>query len=177
MAKATTMIGQVLNPQRGYGYQTEYAAWIASNQSLFNQIAIFFLEVTRPMRRCSTSPIKKRSQLLRSLFTPHRAILLLLCRFPTSKKIFLQCSGVPLSMRLLGRSGRSFYVNLSKWRKRKEKAEAKERQEIHRTSSSSATHLEQIHHTLCRPVERPDRLNYPHQGLDGTCEEWICYFP
>ena len=39
MAKAITTIKQVLN------YPTNHAVWFAVNQALFNQIAVFYLEV------------------------------------------------------------------------------------------------------------------------------------
>ena len=39
MAKATTTIRQVLN------YQTEYTAWFAANQDLFNRVTAFYFEV------------------------------------------------------------------------------------------------------------------------------------
>ena len=113
-------------------------------------------------QRCSEST--RNSSLI-----PHKAIQLQSCHFPRSKRIFPPCSGGQPSMLLLGQLVRSIRT-LSKWRKRKEKADS-QGEEVPRASTSPATFMEQVRHALRRPVEGTHWIKHPAQGLDGKCLE------
>jgi hypothetical protein len=72
-------------------------------------------------------------------------------------------------------SARSFYGNLARWRKHKEKAESRGKQFTERppvpprTWNKSATLYAGMQ--VCRHVERADGIKYPHQGLDRNLLE------
>ena len=121
MAKATTTIKQVLN------HRSEHGAWFAANQALFNRVAAFYFEVISAHEQVLTLSSKKALTALEQLThatesNPHPVM-------PLSAV----GEDIPAMFRraaihaALG-SARSFYSSLSKWRKRKEKAQAKEKQ-------------------------------------------------
>jgi len=118
MAKATTTIRQVLN------YQGKHCAWFAANQSLFNQVASFYFDVIQAhvkivdlSNKEALTALEKLTHITES--NPH----------PIMPLSDIQ-EDIPAMFRraainaALG-AARSFYSNLTKWRKRKEKAEAK----------------------------------------------------
>ena len=118
MAKATTTIKQVLN------YQPDHAAWFAANAALFNHVAAFYFEVIQAHAGVLDLPAKEALTALEKLThttdrNPHPVM-------PLSDIL----EDIPAMFRraaihaALG-SARSFYSHLAKWRKRKEKAEAK----------------------------------------------------
>jgi len=118
MAKATTTIRQVLN------HQAEHSAWFAANQALFNRVAAFYFEVIAAHEKVLDLPNKDALTALEKLThttqsNPHPVM-------PLSQ---IQ-EDIPAMFRraainaALG-SARSFYSHLGKWRKRKERAEAK----------------------------------------------------
>src|SRR5712692_10022840 len=121
MAKATTTIKQVLN------YQDAHAAWFAANQALFNQVVAFYFEVIQAHERVLDLSDKEALRALEKL--TH-----------TTKKN--QTPAMPLSALVedapamfrraaihaaLG-SARSFSSHLSRWKKRKAKAQARGKQ-------------------------------------------------
>jgi putative transposase len=118
MAKATTTIKQVVN------YQPDHAVWFAANQVLFNQVAAFYFEVIQAHAGVLDLPAKEALTALERLThtthqNPHPVMPLEDIR-----------ADIPAMFRraaihaALG-SARSFYSHLARWRKRKEKAEAK----------------------------------------------------
>ncbi|GHO87425.1 hypothetical protein KSZ_54310 [Dictyobacter formicarum] len=118
MAKATTTIRQTLN------YNPASGAWFAATQTLFNQIAAFYFSVIQAHERVLALGNQQALTALEKLthatainpdpVMPLRSI----------------AAGIPAMFRraainaALG-SARSFYSHLSRWRQRKEKAEAK----------------------------------------------------
>jgi hypothetical protein len=120
MAKATTTIRQVLN------YQADYAAWFVANQTLFNRVASFYFEVLQAHEKILDLSNKEALTALEKLThttksNPHPVM-------PLSEI----AEDIPAMFRraainaALG-SARSFSANLGKWRKRKEKAQAKDK--------------------------------------------------
>src|SRR6266436_355061 len=118
MAKATTTIKQVIN------YQPDHVAWFAANALLFNHVAAFYFEVIQAHAGVLDLPAKEALTALEKLThttdrNPHPVM-------PLSDIL----EDIPAMFRraaihaALG-SARSFYSHLAKWRKRKEKAEAK----------------------------------------------------
>ncbi|HEX3640813.1 MAG TPA: transposase, partial [Ktedonobacteraceae bacterium] len=118
MAKATTTIRQVLN------YQADYGTWFAANQDLFNRVCAFYFEVIQAHEKVLELGNMDALQALEKLThttesNPHPVM-------PLSEI----AEDIPAMFRraainaALG-SARSFYSNLGKWRKRKEKAQAK----------------------------------------------------
>jgi putative transposase len=118
MAKATTTIKQVLN------HQPEHGAWFAANALLFNQVAAFYFEVIQAHTGILDLSTKEALTALEKLThttekNPH----------PVMPLADIQ-EDIPAMFRraaihaALG-SARSFSAHLAKWRKRKEKAEAK----------------------------------------------------
>src|SRR6266446_5034000 len=118
MAKATTTIKQVLN------YQPDHAAWFAANAALFNHVAAFYFEVIQAHAGILDLSTKEALTALERLThtthqNPHPVM-------PLSDIL----EDIPAMFRraaihaALG-SARSFYSHLAKWRKRKEKTEAK----------------------------------------------------
>jgi len=118
MAKATTTIRQVLN------YQSEYGAWFAANAVLFNRVAAFYFEVIQAHENVLDLPNTEALTALERLThatqkNPNPVM-------PLSD----MAEDIPAMFRraaihaALG-SARSFYSNLGKWHKRKERAEAK----------------------------------------------------
>src|SRR5260370_24062479 len=118
MAKATTTIRQVLN------YQAEYGAWFAANQALFNQIAAFYFDVIQAHikvldlgNKDALTALEKLTHTTQSNPNPVMALEDLAEDIPAMfRRAAINAA--------LG-SARSFFSNLSKWYKRKEKAEAK----------------------------------------------------
>jgi hypothetical protein len=118
MAKATTTIRQVLN------YPFSHEAYFATNQSLFNRVASFYFEVIQAHEKIlelgNMDALRVLEQLTHTTESnPH----------PVMPLNSIQ-EDIPAMFRraainaTLG-SARSFYANLGKWRKWKEKAEAK----------------------------------------------------
>jgi len=118
MAKATTTIKHVLS------YQHDHAAWFAANAALFNHVAAFYFQVIQAHAGVLDLPAKEALTALEKLThttdrNPHPLM-------PLSDIL----EDIPAMFRraaihaALG-SARSFYSHLAKWRKRKEKTEAK----------------------------------------------------
>src|SRR5258708_18159965 len=124
MAKATTTIRQVLNPQREHGYQVEYAAWFAANQALFNRVCAFYFGVIQAHEKILDLSNKDVLTALEKLTNTTQSN-----PNPVTPLWEIQ-EDIPAMFRraaihaALG-SARSFYTTLSKWLKRKEKAQAK----------------------------------------------------
>jgi putative transposase len=118
MAKATTTIKQVLN------YQPEHGAWFAANAVLFNHVAAFYFEVIQAHTGVLDLPAKEALTALEKLTHTTEQN-----PYPVMPLSEIQ-QDIPAMFRraaihaALG-SARSFYSHLAKWRKRKEKAEAK----------------------------------------------------
>src|SRR2546426_1030146 len=118
MAKATSTIKQVLNHQAGHG------AWFAANAALFNRVAAFYFEVIRAHEKVldlsnkdALTTLEKLTHTTRSHPTPVMPLEEILKDIPAMfRRAAINAA--------LG-SARSFYSHLGKWRKRKEKAEAK----------------------------------------------------
>jgi putative transposase len=117
MAKATTTIRQVLH------YQPAHAAWFAANQALFNQVVAFYFEVIQAHEHVLALPNKEALTALEMLTHTTK-------KYPTPvMPLSALVEDVPAMFRraainaALG-SARSFYSHLSRWRKRKEKAQA-----------------------------------------------------
>ena len=118
MAKATTTIKQVLT------YQSEHGAWFAANQALFNHVTAFYFEVIQAHVGVLDLSAKEALTALEKLThstdkNPH----------PVMPLSDVQ-EDIPAMFRraaihaALG-SAHSFSAHLAKWRKRKEKTEAK----------------------------------------------------
>jgi IS605 OrfB family transposase len=120
MAKATTTIRQVLN------YQADYAAWFACNQDLFNRVTSFYFEVIQAHEKVLDLSNKEALTVLEKLtHTTQR-----------NPRPVMPLSGIAEDIAAMFRraainaalgSARSFSANLGKWRKRKEKAQAKDK--------------------------------------------------
>jgi len=121
MAKATKTIRQSL------GYKPAHAAWFAATQDLFNQVAAFYFEVIAAHEKVLDLSNKEALTILETLTHATQ-------KNPTPI-MPLEAVGedIPALFRraaihaALG-SARSFYSLLRKWKKRKEKAEAKGKQ-------------------------------------------------
>jgi putative transposase len=118
MAKATTTIKQVLN------HESDHGLWFAANQSLFNRVCAFYFEVIAAHEKLLDLSNKEVLTALEKLTHPTQSN-------PTPVRPLEEVAeDIPAMFRraainaALG-SARSFYSHLSKWRKRKEKAEAK----------------------------------------------------
>jgi putative transposase len=118
VAKAITTIRQVLNHKPAYG------AWFAANAALFNRVCAFYFEVIQLHEKVLDLENREALTALEMLThttqtNPHPVIPL--------EEV---AEDIPALFRraainaALG-SARSFYSTLSKWRKRKEKTEAK----------------------------------------------------
>src|SRR6266699_3054668 len=118
MAKATTTIKQVLN------YQAEHSAWFAANQALFNRVTAFYFGVIQAHEKVldlsnkdALTALEKLTHTTQSNPTPAMPLEDILEDIPAMfRRAAINAA--------LG-SARSFYSHLTKWRKRKEKAEAK----------------------------------------------------
>ena len=121
MAKATTTIKQVLH------YQPEHGVWFAANQALFNRVAAFYFEVIQAHEQVLALSHKEALTALEKLTHTTQ-------KNPTPVMPLEEILGdIPAMFRraainaALG-SARSFYSHLARWRKRKEKAEARGKQ-------------------------------------------------
>src|SRR6266849_2492965 len=124
MAKATTTIRQVLNPQRGHSYQADYTAWFAANQDLFNRVAAFYFDVIAAHEKILDLTNKDALTALEKLThttKTHPHPIMPLCEIQEDIPAMFRRAAINAA---LG-STRSFSSNLGKWRKRKERAEAK----------------------------------------------------
>jgi putative transposase len=118
MAKATTTIKQVLN------YQADHAAWFAANQVLFNRVVAFYFEVIQAHEKVLDLSNKDALTALEKLThttQSHPAPIMPLREVAKDIPAMFRRAAINAA---LG-SARSFYSHLSKWRKRKEKAESK----------------------------------------------------
>jgi putative transposase len=118
MAKATTTIRQVLNHEFAHG------AWLHANQSLFNQVAAFYFEVIQAHVKVLDLSNKEALTALEKLthateINPNPIMPL------TSVGEDIPAMFRRAAINAALGSARSFSSNLLKWRKRKEKAEAK----------------------------------------------------
>src|SRR6266702_3372715 len=118
MAKATTTIKQVLN------YQPEHAAWFTATQALFNRVTAFYFGVIQAhenvldlSNKDALTALEKLTHTTQSHPTPVMPLEVILEDIPSMfRRAAINAA--------LG-SARSFYSHLQKWRRRKEKAEAK----------------------------------------------------
>ena len=118
MAKATTMIRQVLN------YQPRHSAWFAATQDLFNQVTAFYFEVITAHEAVLDLSPKEALTALETLThaTKENAAPVM----PLTSR----AENVPAMFRraaihaALG-SARSFSTQRAAWRAKKEKAQAK----------------------------------------------------
>jgi hypothetical protein len=118
MAKATITIKQVIN------YQPDHAAWFAANQVLFNHVAAFYFQVIQAHAGVLDLPAKEALTALERLThtthqNPHPVMPLEDIRADIPAMFRRAAIHAALA------SARSFYSHLARWRKRKEKAEAK----------------------------------------------------
>ena len=118
MAKATTTIKQVLN------YQDDHSAWFAANQVLFNQLAAFYFEVIQAhenvldlSNKDALTALEKLTHTTKKNPTPVMPLSAIGADIPAMfRRAAIHAA--------LG-SARSFYSHLSRWKKRKEKAQAR----------------------------------------------------
>ena len=118
MAKATTTIKQVLN------YQPDHAAWFAANQVLFNQVVAFYFEVIQAHENVldlsntdALTALEKLTHTTKKNPTPAMPLEDVGEDIPAMfRRAAIHAA--------LG-SARSFYSHLSRWKKRKEKAQAR----------------------------------------------------
>jgi putative transposase len=118
MAKATTTIRQVLN------YQFDVQVYFAANQALFNQVASFYFEVIQAHGKILDLSNKEALTALEKLThrtesNPHPVMPLVSIGEDIPAMFRRAAINAALG------SGRSFYANLARWRKHKEKAETK----------------------------------------------------
>ena len=121
MAKATTTIKQVLN------YQPSQGAWLAANQVLFNRVTAFYFEVIQAHQKVldlsnkdALTALEKLTHTTQSNPTPVMPLEEILEDIPAMfRRAAINAA--------LG-AARSFYSHLAKWRKRKEKAQAQDKQ-------------------------------------------------
>ncbi|HZU00436.1 MAG TPA: transposase [Ktedonobacteraceae bacterium] len=119
MAKATTTIRQVANTAR-----SSHAAWFAATQTLFNQIAAFYFQVIQAHEAVLDLPTKEALTALEKLThatkkNPHPVMPL--AEVAAECPAYFRRAAIHAA---LG-SARSFYTHLSKWRREREKAQAK----------------------------------------------------
>src|SRR2546429_6599760 len=118
MAKATTTIRQILN------YRPDVQAYFAANQSLFNQVASFYFEVIQAHVKVLDLSNKEALTALEKLThttETHPNPVMPLSNIQEDIPAMFRRAAINAA---LG-SARSFYANLARWRKRKEKAEVK----------------------------------------------------
>jgi len=118
MAKATTTIKQMLN------YRSDTQAYFTANQSLFNRVASFYFDVIQAHIKILDLSNKEALTALEKLthtteLNPHPVMSL--CEIGEDIPALFRRAAINAA---LG-SARSFYGNLARWQKRKEKAEAK----------------------------------------------------
>jgi putative transposase len=118
MAKATATIRQVLN------HKADHGEWLRANQALFNRVAAFYFDVIQAHVKILDLSNKEALTALEKL--THQT--------ETNPDPIMPLASIEEDVPAMFRraainaalgSARSFYGNLSKWRKRKEKAEAK----------------------------------------------------
>src|SRR5438132_13305945 len=118
MAKATTTLRQVLN------YEPDHGAWFAANHALFNRVASFYFDVIQAHEKVLDLSNKEALTALEKLTHTTK-------KNPTPAMPLSDIGeDIPALFRraaihaALG-SARSFYSHLSRWKKRKEKAQAR----------------------------------------------------
>src|SRR5205814_5382716 len=118
MAKATTTIRQSLN------YQSQHAEYFAANQALFNRVVAFYFDCIQAHE--GVLDLKNKEALMALEMLTHATQKNPLPAMPLSAI----AEQIPAYFRrgainaALG-SARSFYAQLAKWRRRRDKAEAK----------------------------------------------------
>src|SRR5690348_3101511 len=118
MAKATTTIRQMLN------YQSDVQAYFAANQSLFNRVASFYFDAIQAHIKILDLSNKEGLTALEKLtHTTERNPRPVLPLGVIEEDIPAMFRRAAINAAL--GSARSFSAHLEKWRKRKEKAEAK----------------------------------------------------
>src|SRR5580765_506040 len=118
MAKATTTIKQVLN------YRTGHAVWFAANQDLFNRVCAFYFEVIQAhvkVLELGNMDALKALEGLTHMTQSNPNPVMPLSEIAEDIPALFRRGAINAA---LG-SARSFYSSLTKWRKHKEKAEAK----------------------------------------------------
>src|SRR6266567_2371987 len=118
MAKATTTIKQSLQ------YQPDHAAWFAANQSLFNQVVAFYFAVIQAHEKVLELKSQEALRALEHLThatTSRPNPVMPLCTVQEDIPAMFRRAAINAA---LG-SAKSFSSHLKKWRKRKEKALAK----------------------------------------------------
>ncbi len=118
MAKATTTIRQMLN------YRSDVQTYFAANQALFNRVASFYFDVIQAHTGILDLSNKEALTALEKLthkteINPHPVMPLSAVQEDIPAMFRRAAINVALG------SARSFYGNLARWRKRKEKVEAK----------------------------------------------------
>ena len=118
MAKATTTIRQMLN------YRPDVQVYFAANQSLFNRVASFYFDVIQAHIKILDLSKKEALTALEKLthtteLNPHPVMPL--CEIGEDIPAMFRRAAINAA---LG-SARSFYGNLARWHKHKEKVEAK----------------------------------------------------
>lgn len=118
MAKTTTTIRQMVNSR------SDVQAYFCANQSLFNRVAAFYFDVIQAHVKVldlgNMDALRALEQLTHTTETnPHPVMPL--CEIGEDIPAMFRRAAINAA---LG-SARSFSAHLDKWRKRKEKAEAK----------------------------------------------------
>ncbi len=118
MAKATTTIRQVLR------YQPQHAPWFAANQALFNRVVAFYFEVIAAHEKVLDLSNQEAMSVLEKLThatSKNPTPIMPLSEIREDIPAMFRRAAISAAIG----SARSFYAHLSKWRTRKEKANAK----------------------------------------------------
>ncbi len=152
MAKATTTIRQVLNSH------PQHAAWFATTQALFNQVAAFYFEVALanlPILALSTQ------EALTALERLTHAIS--------------HCRGHPGYVSTSRYSCCPWFCPIFLYLPQEvactQRASSHQGQKVHRAPTRASPFLEQVRHAVCWHVERADSEQHRAQSLDGVLLE------
>jgi putative transposase len=165
MAKATTTIKQALH------YQPQHAAWFAANQTLFNQVTAFYFDVIQAHEKVLELDSKEALTALERLThaTSHNPN-------PVMPLSNLR-EGLPAMFRraaihaALG-SAKSFSSHLSKWRRCKEKAQARGKTFTDRPPVPPRTWNKSVPFYLGQWKERT-RTSIMLKVWTGSCWSWV----
>jgi len=159
MAKATTTIRQALS------YQPAHSSYFAATQDLFNQVAAFYFEVItlheHVLNLSNQEALTALEKLTHTTKANPRPVM------PLSGAL---SAGIPAMFRraaihaALG-SAHSFYTQLEKWRKQKERARARGKKFSIRPEVAPAQ-VEPQRHAVCWTMERAHSTEHPAQALD-----------
>jgi hypothetical protein len=155
MAKATKTIRQALS------YQPAHSSYFVATKDLFNQVAAFYFEVITLHEQVLHLSTKEALTALEKLTHTTKA---------NPRPVMPLSADIPAMFRraaihaALG-SAHSFYTQLAKWRKQKERARARGKKFSIRPEVASAQ-VEPQRHAICWTMERAHSTEHPAQALD-----------